>query len=149
MAAFQFRLQRVLGLLQAERDARAAALGRAQAILSGAKDRREQQRAAREGRLQAARGATGERLDLDAWSSVQADYQGARRQEAQAAADLSLAEAATTAAQGEYLEARRRGAVLDRLRERRHQQWRQGEAAAEQAELDEAGGRKGGGAGER
>lgn len=148
MAAFHFRLQQVLGLFQVERDARAAALGRAQAALDGARRRRDDQMHALERRLEAARPGAGEPLDLDTWSAGRADYQGARRQEAAAVVDLQEAEAHADAAQGEYLDARRRQQILDRLRERRHQEWRAAEAAADQAVLDEAGGRKGGGAGD-
>lgn|GEM_PF-4374513 len=149
MAAFRFRLQQLLQVRRAARDAQAAALSRARAAEDGARLRLEENAAHRERLLAEARGARAEPVDIDTWSAGRADYQGARRQEAASAEHLRAAEVDVRAAQGAYLDARREEQVLNRLRDRRQEEWRAGEAAAEQAALDDIAGRRGGGAGGR
>lgn len=146
MAEFRFRLQQLLRLREAARNARAADLGQARAAEDGARARLAQDTAHRARLLADARGPAAP-VDIETWSAGRADYQGARQREAVAAQELSAAQQRVRQAQGDYLEARRAEEVLRRLRERRRAEWTAGEAALEQALLDEIAGRRGGGAG--
>ena len=137
MAAFQFRLQRLLALRRTERAARASELAQAQAELQSQHRQLEQSAAQRAQLLATAQGGPGTPVDVATWSARRADYQSARRLEADAVARWREAAAHVAQAQGAYLEARRGQRVLDRLRQRRHEEWRAGQASAAQAEADE------------
>ncbi len=68
---------------------------------------------------------------------AQALAAGLGRLQWRAQAELRAAEAAVEQRRGDYLETRKNRQALQKLRERRHEEWRQAALAAEQAELDE------------
>ncbi len=148
MAAFRFRLQKLLDLATTSRQERARELGVARASESGAERELDRSRELRRSHLDALRDVPAQgRLDLDAWSAGWQRYRDLQGDEAAAAARLHTARAAVTTAQGAFAQARQQDDVLQRLRDRRHQAWREGQSAVEQAMLDEVGGRSGGDAG--
>ena len=148
MAAFRFRLQKLLDLALTQQRARAQELGVARASEQGAAVELDHSRERRLSHLDDLRQAPSDgRLDLDSWLAGRARYQGMRVDETAAAARLGMAQQEVSAAQGAFVEARREGAVLERLRDRREHGWRAGQAAADQAVLDEVAGRVGGDAG--
>lgn len=142
MAGFRFRLQRLLDLRAAGTRERAADLGSARAQEAGAARAAEDAAATGARALCDLRQDGGAPLDPQAWEAGLACYRGLRGAERAARADLHAAQAATEAARGAFLEARRDEAVLQRLRQRRRAEWEAAAAAADQAVLDEAGGRR-------
>lgn len=142
MAAFHFRLQRLLALRRTERDARALELAQAQAELQAQNRQLQQSAAQRAQLLVTARGGPGAPVDVATWTALRADYQWARQNEADAVARWRQAAAQVERAQGAYLEARREQRVLDRLRQRRQKEWRAGQDAVAQAEADECASRR-------
>ena len=148
MAAFRFRLQKLLDLATTRRQERARELGLARASEVGAERELDRSRQTRLSHLDALRGVPAQgSVDLDAWSAGWERYRNLRGDETAAAARLHTARTAVTTAQGAFVQARQEDGALQRLRDRRQQTWREGQAASEQAVLDEVAGRMGGDAG--
>ena len=145
MRAFSFRLERLRTLAEGERRARAQDLAAAQAQAETARGDVARQEAARRAHLEEARTpADPVRLDLDQWSAGQANYQVLRDRQVQAEYRLAAASQEVEEARGAYLEARRSGRTLERVRARRKAVW-DGEAQrVEQAAIDEQNTRRGG-----
>lgn len=150
MAAFRFRLQKLLELAATTRQARARDLNAARAQEQGAALDLDRSQQLRLSHLDALRTTPADGpLDLETWSAGRERYRDMRTLESDAAARLRGAEQAVSNAQGAFIAARREGAVLQRLRDRQQDAWRAEAAAAEQAVLDEVAGRLGGDAGKR
>lgn len=145
MRAFSFRLERLKTLAEGERRMRAQELAAAHAAAETARGELERQEAARRAHLEDARTpAAPVRLDLDQWSAGQANYQLLRGRQVQAEYRLAAAHRDVEEARGAYMEARRSGRTLERVREKRKAVWDTDAQRSEQAALDEQNAHRGG-----
>ncbi len=136
MKRFQFRLDRVLGLRAAAERQQASVLGRA----AGAEAERRERTEASQSRLESVEDQAGARTGEVAAGVLRAYGLALDAARSQVEADLTALHAAAQLREVEaakFAEARRARRVLERLRQRRAEDWAQDAARQEQGAMDE------------
>lgn len=138
MARFQFRLKTLLGMRLAERDERRALLAESYA----AERQLQKRRAAVEGELAAqharCRSGTGPgRLDVEILMTAHRYEQVLRRELQALAEEENLLSAEIDVRRQAVVAADREVRVLEKLRDRQHEHYKQQQAAAEGKQMDE------------
>ena len=143
MAKFKFRLATLLRLRESARDERRALLAqayRAEDLILQERQRLEAERAALESRIRDAAGP-GE-IEVDRLIEAQRFELVLRTQKEQLAGQLEQVKAEIERRRQALVEANREVQVLENLREKQHQRWRDEENRREVKRLDEVGQRR-------